>query len=707
MQPTPIPRSTPPVPDAHCVPDPMGHTTHRVFHPRSVVAALLALTAGAMLPAQVLLTEDFSASILNTYAWAVVTQGVPFGGTAVLVQNQACILQNRGHLVTTQEFDAGLLGGYQVRCQWRWTDAYDRFQLLLRSDGVPGGTHGETLNGIELIAGMEGTSNAGIGARGGLIQIGPMTTTGPGVTFAVGTNYVAEMWDLGTSVGARIEGPGGQWWRFEVPVLQDNAGFRRVVLHNREQMMGSHQCVVDDISVVLPCEWMQVATATSPAPSASIGCGMTFDETMGRVLLFGGHSDGQAHDSTWAFDGASWQQLWPTSRPSPRSTAMTYDSTRNRGVLFGGWDNVTRLQDLWEWDGVNWQHRTPAVSPPGRDSHQMTFDRARGRVVLFGGRGVSTTPQVDTPLCDTWEWDGIAWYAGTSTINPPGRWEASMAFDEVHGVTVLTGGADNSGTRPADTWFWSGTQWSQATPPSLPPARHGAGMAYDVTSRRVVLFGGLGTSGYLNDTWEWDGSVWQQRQQQAAPQGRGSTQLAYDRIRTTTVMHGGIAAPGSGTPSSWLQDTWHNVPAVSASYTTFGAGCPGPGSVPPALSGMPGFPPILGATTVLQVTNLPTSGLFLPLLGIGFTNTVASGPFGPYPLPFDLTFLGWPNCQQLVSIVDLAVPSSVLGSGTASLNIWLPPFPFLAGRSFYAQALVLHDQAGASMSNGIHGTVGY
>lgn len=203
----------------------------------------------AAAPAQVLLADDFSAGAIDPAKWSVVTSGIPQGGASVTVQGGRCALQNRGHLVSQQQFDAAANGPYLVRCTWQWTDAYDRFELFVRSNGVPTSPWGSTEHGIMLLAGMEGGSSAGIRLAGGLVSLGSESISGPGVQFAVGVNYTAEFVDLGWGIRARIDGPGGQWWEFERAVTASTSPHRRLVVHNREATMGTHLCWLDDVVV--------------------------------------------------------------------------------------------------------------------------------------------------------------------------------------------------------------------------------------------------------------------------------------------------------------------------------------------------------------------------------------------------------------------------------------------------------------------------
>jgi len=444
--------------------------------------------------------------------------------------------------------------------------------------------------------------------------------------------------------------------------------------------------------------WQQVMTTN--APGASIGCAMSFDDQLGKVLLFGGNSDGLAHSSTWTFDGAAWLQLPTAHSPSPRGTKMAYDSVRRRAVLFGGWDNFTRRNDTWEWNGSDWVQRQPATSPPGRCSHVMTFDSLRGRVVLFGGRGPNT-PAGDTPLADTWDWDGTQWTLRQSPVNPPGRWDCGLAFDAHRGVAVLFGGADNNQAF-ADTWSWNGTSWTQATPSTNPPPRGGPAMAFDSQHNQVVLFSGFNGSLYLSDTWHWNGQDWVLAPTTTSPLGRWSSSMAFSPAIGTMVLFGGIGSPGSSNPASWYRDTWTYAPypTVLASATSYGSGCAGSNGVPTVTAANL---PVLNTLFRIDGSNLPTYASQLAIGFFGFSNTA----WGFYLLPLDLTPQGLPGCQMLASPPPPGlILSTFTQNGTCTWQYQVPGHPLFLGMPLYFQALIPDPQAGnplgATVTNGIH-----
>jgi hypothetical protein len=207
----------------------------------------------------------------------------------------------------------------------------------------------------------------------------------------------------------------------------------------------------------------------------------------------------------------------------------------------------------------------------------MAYDSARGVTVLFGG-GLDCSFFSPCFFGDTWEWNGTDWTQRFPATSPSARYSHAMAYDSVHGVTVLFGGANEPGYSGfSDTWEWNGTTWTQRSPVTSPSARLAHVMAYDAAHGLTVLFGGVDRSGtYVTDTWEWDGANWAQRIPAISPLGRDNPAMAYDSVRGVTVLFGGYNYPSY----TYLGDTW-----------TFGAPRDADGDgVPDADDGCPNDP---------------------------------------------------------------------------------------------------------------------
>lgn len=136
--------------------------------------------------------------------------------------------------------------------------------------------------------------------------------------------------------------------------------------------------------------------------------------------------------------------------------------------------------------GSTWAQLTPAVAPAPRAGAAVAYDPVRHLTVLFGGA------QQTGLLDDTWEWNGTVWARRGLAVAPSPRRGAAMAFDSVRGRLVLYGG-DEFGAVDRDTWAYDGTGWAQLCSRCDPGGRGFAGIAGDSERGRVVLFGGQGT----------------------------------------------------------------------------------------------------------------------------------------------------------------------------------------------------------------------
>lgn len=121
------------------------------------------------------------------------------------------------------------------------------------------------------------------------------------------------------------------------------------------------------------------------APFVRLAHGMADDRLRDRLVLFGGAVDGSyvPLDETWEYHSSTgWLRRTPVHKPSARFPLMAYDESRGRVVVFGGY-STGRLTDVWEWDGNDWAMRMPetTVSPAGGDA--MTYDADRGRLLGY------------------------------------------------------------------------------------------------------------------------------------------------------------------------------------------------------------------------------------------------------------------------------------------------------------------------------------
>ncbi|MBI5546736.1 MAG: hypothetical protein HY901_22870, partial [Deltaproteobacteria bacterium] len=295
------------------------------------------------------------------------------------------------------------------------------------------------------------------------------------------------------------------------------------------------------------------AGGTSSSPSARLQHAMQYDAQNGRTILHGGCSSmstyGQcdtALNETWAWNGAAWARLAPSTSPAARcGHAMAFDVQRRRLVLHGGQANLSNFIDTWEWTGSNWALRATPSIPPDRREFSMAYDIARGRTVIFGGESGDEDMGGSSTYNDTWELDGVAgspWLAMSQIDEiPPARSGHALAYDAARKQVVLFGGAGTN------TWVWNGGGWRQAATTG-PSSRTEHAMAYH-PSRGVVLFGGATT----NETWEWNGTSWTSRAV-AGPSARCGHAMVYDQALNAIILFGGKSC--SSTTMSSASEVW-------------------------------------------------------------------------------------------------------------------------------------------------------
>ncbi len=286
------------------------------------------------------------------------------------------------------------------------------------------------------------------------------------------------------------------------------------------------------------------------------------DAAAGEVFLLIPSAPGPA-ESTWSWDGSTWDPVAVANRPSQRDqTALASDGREL--VLFGGLDpNNDYLADTWLWNGQSWTEASPANAPSARGSYSLA--QLGSTVVLFGGETGHLNLKT---LGDTWVWDGTTWTELHPATSPPPRSLASFAT--LQGEVVLFGGSDPMGNSLADTWIFDGTSWSQVFPPASPPASYGQ-EAMASLGDSVVLFVADFDSD-VTDTWVFDGTTWSHPTQTVPPValfGFGSATL--DGLVLLYGGYSGSVGTGQDRTFSWNGSTWQDL-GPAAAPSSFASG---------------------------------------------------------------------------------------------------------------------------------------
>jgi len=441
-------------------------------------------------------------------------------------------------------------------------------------------------------------------------------------------------------------------------------------------------------------QWGPLTTPNTPA-ARSLAM-MAFDVLQNRMLMFGGN----AGNELWSFANGTWTLLQPTMSPTARNRSAMATNAISGGILLyggiaaGGAPTPLAADDTWAWNGTTWTQLAPANSPGGLARHMMVYDLGRQVTVVYGGRNNLYQPQ--QALSGTWEYVGGNWYQMTPVTSPPGLTDAAMAYYAQPGVTVLFGGADNSGVARDETWTYDGLTWQQvALTGPKPSARVGARMEAILSRGVLMLTGGRDpqTMEIQNDSWEFDGTTW--RQLNAVYGGmyppRADFAMAHDYVQDRITAFGGVTAT-----NFTLDETMQ----FGAQFQPFGMGCVGTAGTPQLSLGSL---PVLGTTCTVHLDNLLPSMSF-GVMAVGLSRQQWS--LGS--LPMLLTNLGMPNCRSYTS-AELLVPIPASG-GTATWSFDFPLVPQQLGDAYYLQGISIDPGVNAAwltVSNAATLVVGY
>ncbi|HEU5109810.1 MAG TPA: hypothetical protein VFT95_14805, partial [Micromonosporaceae bacterium] len=246
-------------------------------------------------------------------------------------------------------------------------------------------------------------------------------------------------------------------------------------------------------------EWTMLCDDCAPGPR--LFHGFAFDSARGRAVLYGGIDDlGAVNGDLWEWDGTDWLSL-PVPRvsgPGPRSRFwMAYDPGRGRMVLFGGdTDGGTTLSsELFEYDGETWYALGQGGGPGARndDVAPAAYDPIGQRVLIYGSK-----EQAD----DLWGWDGVSWTHLCDPCTGVPRASAMLGVDPARERIVIVGGYD---PQIVITGTWElYPDGDLACASAEPSQRDTSGMTRDPSRDVMVLFGGngFGCAGNCSETLE-------------------------------------------------------------------------------------------------------------------------------------------------------------------------------------------------------------
>ncbi|HYK92659.1 MAG TPA: PKD domain-containing protein, partial [Thermoplasmata archaeon] len=257
--------------------------------------------------------------------------------------------------------------------------------------------------------------------------------------------------------------------------------------------------------------WTSLTPASSP--SARWGAAMVYDPSEKGLVLFGGRDQYFNYfNDTWLYSSAGWTNITPTgASPSPRNvnSKLVYDAGDGYDLLAGGANiNVGSFTDTWKFESGKWTNITSKVtgSPPAYIGRGV-YDPAAGVVVFYGGAGSCTGPSV------TWTYRAGNWTDITTTAGSPtaAAGAGAITYDPIEKGVIFTGGYDNYCDVVNQTWVFRNSAWTDITNTTggpNPPGRWEARMAFDPLLGGDLVFGGNeqytgGSNYFLTDTWEY------------------------------------------------------------------------------------------------------------------------------------------------------------------------------------------------------------
>jgi galactose oxidase-like protein len=295
-------------------------------------------------------------------------------------------------------------------------------------------------------------------------------------------------------------------------------------------------------------------SAFAATPAGRYETRMVWDSAIHRAVLFGGLSAIDAGTKlqydladTWEWTGNRWLQVFPAHTPPARAgESMVFDSARNRVVIFGGRQGKLNLNDTWSFDGNDWTPISTTNAPSVRVLAGAAYDSTRDRIVLFGGthQTYSTDGKTltETPLYDTWEFDGTNW-TQILTVGPVVG-KPIIEYDPVRKQTIMLG--DNaSAATVMYAWDPAAAKWNALTPTVLPACANEGAMTWQSSNNTLLYTGGVcATTTGTEETYEWDGTNWTKIDLTLFAGAYVGSALTFDPDRQNAVLFGG--APISG-----------------------------------------------------------------------------------------------------------------------------------------------------------------
>jgi N-acetylneuraminic acid mutarotase len=297
-------------------------------------------------------------------------------------------------------------------------------------------------------------------------------------------------------------------------------------------------------------------------PRARYGAAMVWDASENQMVLFGGRAKGifgeKVLNDTWLLnlEDQTWRKVPAQLKPPPRLTpGMVIDTESRQLILFGGLGKDQRFGDTWIFDlqTSSWEEITPSSSPSPRSDVGMALAEEEGRALLFGGY----CQEFQRENCaETWEFDldNKQWTRLETEDSPPMTYGLQVVFDP-HAQRFLQWGGHMAGFEGGmfkslgySDLLWSysldGEGWLIIPPEggSRPSARYWHQLVYNPLSAEIILIGGDAGQGFLSDTWIYHtpSNRWRYIKSEETPAPRVNAAAAYHTDQGRVYLFGGL-----------------------------------------------------------------------------------------------------------------------------------------------------------------------
>ena len=308
------------------------------------------------------------------------------------------------------------------------------------------------------------------------------------------------------------------------------------------------------------------------APSRRNQSSVAYDEARGRLVVFGGDDGGGLDlNETWEFDGRQWfdrsqptNMNWPAGRSN---AAMTYDASIGRVVMTGGHDTDA---NVWSWDGTEW---TVLAVPGGlplpdaNDTRRLVYDRRLKRLWMI---------RVQEPMVGgavMWGLDNGVWMPVPTPFTPnfdaPGTVRANrfdVAYDEHRGEIIAVAHHGD-----LDAYRFRDGNWADINFPinnTSGSSRIGASLVYDPLRKKVLCYvqseNDVTAFGTLDDGmfFEWDGQTWTEVSPRLRAPRLEFPPTRYDDVREHTIGFSGLWQGYDGFATRTLTSPTNLVQAI-------------------------------------------------------------------------------------------------------------------------------------------------